>query len=190
MRSRLLILYGSTEGHTGKIAAAMAGTLRSLGADVDVVLARASGTGPFPEDYAAVIVAASVHDGKYQRAVRRWVRLHADALTGRPTAFVSVCLAILHRSPKVDRDLAEILERFMTTTGWRPDETKVVAGALPYTRYGWFTRWMMRRIVAKQGGDIDTSRDYEYTDWDDLADFTRRVAARVHVTSPETVGVA
>ena len=58
----------------------------------------------------------------------------------------------------------------------------MVAGALPYTRYGWIKRMMMRRIVAKAGGDTDTSRDYEYTDWNDLRvssrDFAELTAKR------------
>jgi len=29
----------------------------------------------------------------------------------------------------------------------------------------------MKHIVAKAGGDTDTRRDYEYTDWDDLRRF-------------------
>jgi menaquinone-dependent protoporphyrinogen oxidase len=29
----------------------------------------------------------------------------------------------------------------------------------------------MRRIAAKAGGDTDVSRDYEYTDWNDVRDF-------------------
>jgi menaquinone-dependent protoporphyrinogen oxidase len=32
-------------------------------------------------------------------------------------------------------------------------------------------KWIIRRIVAKAGGDTDTSRDYEYTDWQALAEF-------------------
>jgi menaquinone-dependent protoporphyrinogen oxidase len=62
---------------------------------------------------------------------------------------------------------------------------KFVAGALPYTRYNWLKRWIMRRIVAKAGGDTDTTRDFEYTDWEDLRAFARtfgrnlrKVAAR------------
>ena len=41
---------------------------------------------------------------------------------------------------------------------------KHVAGALLYTRYNIFKRWIMKRIVAKAGGDTDVSRDYDYTD--------------------------
>lgn len=186
MGGRILILYGTSEGHTAKVAAAMADSLRGAGADVDVVKARRSGAGPYPEDYAAVIVAASVHAGMYQRAVRRWVRAHAPALHARPTAFVSVCLAVLERTPDIDRQLGAIMTRFFRSTGWTPAESKVVAGALPYTKYGWLKRWMMRRIVAKAKGDTDTSRDYEYTDWDDLAEFVGRFASGVHL-QPEQV---
>jgi len=178
-RPQILVIYGTTEGHTLKVATAMARTLRAEGADVDLVNAAARGQDPRPDAYASVIVAASVHAGSYQAPVRRWVKAHAEALRARPTAFVSVCLAVLQRSPKVDEQLALTLRRFYDGTGWEPTESKIVAGALPYTRYGWLKRWLMRRIVAKAKGDTDTSRDYEYTDWDDLAAFTAKFGARV-----------
>jgi len=185
--SRILILYGTSEGHTAKVAARMAETLRAAGADVDVVKARGSGAGPYPEDYGAVIVAASVHAGTYQRPVRRWVRAHAAALDDRPTAFVSVCLAVLEKSPKVDQHLREIMQGFYKMTGWFPTESKVVAGALPYSKYGWLKRRLMLRIVAKAHGDTDTSRDYEYTDWKDLAEFVHRFAIEKHVVGHDAM---
>ena len=44
------------------------------------------------DDYDAVIVAASVHGGKFQRNVCRWVQAYADRLNAKPSAFVPVCL--------------------------------------------------------------------------------------------------
>ena len=41
----------------------------------------------------------------------------------------------------------------------------------------------MKRIAAKAGGDTDTSRDYEYTDWADLQRFADRFGARVRATT-------
>ena len=178
MTPAVLVLFGTTDGQTARIAAAIGGSLESTGLRADVVQA-GRGVDPRPEDYAAVVVAASVMAGGYQKAVRQWVRAHAAALHERPNVFVSVCLSVVNRTPKVDRDLAAILERFCTQTGWRPHEVKAVAGALKYTKYGWLKRWVMRRIVAKAGGDTDTSRDYEYTDWDDLREFSHRFAASV-----------
>jgi len=173
MRPRVLVIYGTTEGQTAKIAGAMAETLRKCGVSVDLAEA-GPGWDPEPEDYAAVIVAASVHAGGYQRPLRRWVSSHAKALRDRPTVFVSVCLAIVKPTPEVLKDLSAIMGRFFEATGWTPKETKSVAGALPYSKYGWLKRRLMRRIVAKAKGDTDMTRDYEYTDWDDLRAFTQR----------------
>ena len=55
--------------------------------------------------------------------------------------------------------------------------TARVAGALVYSRYGWFKARMLRRIVAKNGGDTDMSRDYEYTDWAAIDRFADDVLA-------------
>lgn len=167
--ARILVVYGTTEGHTAKIAFAMSETLHRNGADVDVQAADQGAVGP--DGYDAVIVAASVHAGRYQKPVRRWARTHAEVLSHKPTAFVSVCLGVLQHDEKVQRDLETIVEQFVATTGWRPGVVKFVAGALPYTKYGWLQRLVMKRIVAKAGGDTDTRRDYEYTDWDDLRHF-------------------
>ena len=66
----------------------------------------------------------------------------------------------------------------------------MVAGALPYTKYGWLKRMMMKRIVAKAGGDTDTTRDYEYTDWIDLRNFARDFAELAAQRSVEVAGIA
>ena len=179
--SRVSILYGTTDGQTRKIAEAIAATLREEHCVVDVVDAAAVSPDHTPRGYDGVIVAASVHAGGYQKTVMRWVRAHAAALNRTPSAFVSVCLAVLEQRPEAHRELAAIVERFFHRSGWRPTVTKLVAGALPYTRYGWLKKWVMKRIVAKAGGDTDTTRDYEYTDWTDLSAFARDFAARLTV---------
>ncbi len=167
--SRVLVLYGTTEGQTAKIAQFIGETLRAGGVAAAVI--DASAASPSPDDYDAVIVAASVHARGYQRAVQRWVRAQAQRLNQKPNAFVSVCLGVLQHEPKVAQELDAIVDHFLTSTGWRPAITKQVAGALRYSQYNWFTRWAMVRIVRKAGGDTDTSRDYEYTDWEDLRAF-------------------
>ena len=183
--SRILFLFGTTDGQTAKIVAAAADALRSEGESVEVVEARLEAPGPRPEDYQAVLVAASVHAGGYQRAVFRWVRDHADALNRIPTAFLTVCLAVLEDNPRSQKELAGIVQRFLVKTGWRPQLRKYVAGALLYTKYGWFKKFIMKRIATKTGGGTDTSRDYVYTDWDDLRATVRAFAASRHPASPK-----
>jgi len=167
--SRLLILYGTSDGHTAKIARFLASELGWYGVKVDVVDARVSN--PSPADYAGVLVAASLHAGRYQRSVVRWVRNHAEALRGKPSAFLSVCLEVMQKDLGVQRELGGIINRFETQTGWKPTRVKIVAGALPYTRYGWLKRLVMRRKMKQAGGETDVTRDHEYTDWADLLAF-------------------
>ena len=191
--ARILVLYGTTEGDTARVADSIGATLRAHGDMADVV--QASRPGPSPEDYSGIVIAASVHGGRYQTAVRRWVRMHAAVLGSKPTAFVSVCLGVLQHDPVVDRELAAIMARLLEDTGWRPTMTKIVAGALLYTQYGWLKRWLMKRIVAKARGDTDTRRDYEYTDWNDLRAFVEEFADRVRMSTavaarPSTTQVA
>jgi menaquinone-dependent protoporphyrinogen oxidase len=186
--TRVLIVYGTTDGHTAKIAASVAGTLREAGIDVEVTEAKRGR--PQADAFDAVIVAASVRGGRYQRGVRRWARANAPALNRRPGAFISVCLAVLQREEKVQQDVRAIMARFLIASGWRPTMTTMVAGALLYTRYNPLMRWIMKRIAASAGGDTDTSRDYVYTDWAALRAFVQDFAAGLrrgetaHAASP------
>ncbi len=177
--SKILVLYGTTEGHTATIAASIGGALTGLGFEVDVV--QAGTLDPQPSAFDGVIVAASLHAGRYQKAVRRWIRAHCSELNAKPTAFVSVCLAAASKRPAAIAEVDAIITRFAQQVGWTPTITKAVAGALLYTKYNVFIRWFMKRIAAAEGGDTDTSRDYDYTDWNALrafaGEFGRRVTA-------------
>ncbi len=186
--ARVLILYGTTDGHTRKIATAMAGVLTGEGSRVDTFDAKDVASDIRPEDYDGVIVAASIHLGGYQRAVRRWVRDHAEQLNRRRGAFVSVCLGILEQRAEAQREVREIMARFLADSGWSPTQSTTVAGALLYTKYGWLKKWIIRRIVAKAGGDTDTTRDFEYTDWNELRAFARAFAQQVDAV--HTAGAA
>jgi menaquinone-dependent protoporphyrinogen oxidase len=75
---------------------------------------------------------------------------------------------VLEKNPGTDAELQRRVDRFAQQTEWTPREIHFVAGALPWSKYGWLKTWVMRRIVARAGGDTDTSRDYEYTDWAEL----------------------
>ena len=178
--SRILVFYGTSEGHTAKVALAIGERLLAAGVAADVIQA---GTGdPRPSDYDGIVVAGSIHAGGYQWPLVKWLKAHCTELADRPSAFVSVCLGVRSQLAKERDEARAIPRRLAERLGWHPTAITVVAGALPYTRYNILTRWLMKRIVAAAGGDTDTSRDYEYTDWRALRDFTDRFAA---VVEPE-----
>ena len=171
----VLIIYGTTDGHTRKVAHRMADMVAELGIRVTTREAKKA-RDVRADAYDAVIITASLHARGYQHGVTRWIEANVDALRTRPTAFVSVCLAILEKDPVARHEANAIAERFVMQHSWRPNEIQVVAGALAYTRYGWLKKLIMRRIAAQAGGDTDTTRDHEYTDWDALEGFVHGFA--------------
>jgi menaquinone-dependent protoporphyrinogen oxidase len=179
--TRILVVFGTTEGHTEMIAAAIGHALTARGIDVNVI--QAGTIDPRPADYDGVIVAASVHRGQHQPAVGQWISAHLAELRLKPAAFVSAGLAVLpHDADGAAAD--ENVHRFLDALGWQPAVVKTVAGALPYSRHNLLARWSIRRIAARLGGDTDTSRDYDYTDWADLELFADGFAKRVAGTTP------
>jgi menaquinone-dependent protoporphyrinogen oxidase len=162
--SRILIAYGTTEGHTARIAQYMAGVIRNHGSEADTV--DLSSSTPDLHGYDAVIVGSSIHMGKHDGYVRYFVLQNCAALKRLPSAFFSVSLAAHDNTEEARKQVEGCIEQFVQQTGWRPDKIGVFAGALLYTHYGFFKRWIMRKIARDKGSpDLDTSQDYIYTDW-------------------------
>jgi menaquinone-dependent protoporphyrinogen oxidase len=160
----VLIVYGTTGGHTRRVAGRIASVVSEYGHAATLVDA-ASGAVPPVTAYDAVVVAASVHRRRHQPTVGRFVRANRVALTRRPTAFFSVSLSAAGSRTAHQADARGCADAFLVETGWRPSLVRLVAGELAYTRYPALTRWVLRLIAWRAGGATDTSRDHEYTDW-------------------------
>jgi menaquinone-dependent protoporphyrinogen oxidase len=115
--------------------------------------------------YGAFLVAASVLAGKHQRYVEQFVRNAAPLLNGRPSAFVSVSGSAGDASVARQAQAKVYVRAFLQSTGWSPRMTATFGGAIAYTRYGFFIRWVMKAMARHNGNPTDTSRDHELTDW-------------------------
>jgi len=104
--------------------------------------------------YAGVIVGASVHYGHHPAWLAAFLRKNPVPAACK-SAFFSVSLS-------ANQNYAE---RFLRQTDWAPQLTAVFAGALAYSKYGPIKRFAVRAFAAIAGHDTDTSRDYDYTDW-------------------------
>ncbi|MFB6166023.1 MAG: flavodoxin domain-containing protein [Haloarculaceae archaeon] len=168
--ARVLLLYGTSEGQTATIAERIGEVLSAAGHEPALVHAKHRPPGFALSDYDAVIVAASVHVGKHQKYVTRFVREHADELASMPSAFVSVSLSAAG-DEESQAEAAALIDEFVERTGWKPDHTLSAAGALRFSEYGLLTKFVMKQIAHSQSGDTDTARDYEYTDWESVESF-------------------
>lgn len=173
----ILIIYGTTEGQTRKIARFMEGVLTNAGNKVTI--ADASDEPPAPTGYDAVLIGASIHVHNYQSAVKHYITRYVTELNKIPGAFFSVCLAVASDAEEEHREAQNITTDFLEQTGWKPLMTTQIAGALKYTQYDFFKRLVMKMIAKKEGRTTDTSQDYEYTDWDAVKKFVSEFADKI-----------
>lgn len=167
----ILVAYGTTEGHTRKIAEFMADRLRSRGRTVDVVDTTTPAAEQIQPIYAGAFIGGSLHQHKHQSSLAHFIKANLGWLDTIPVAFFSVSLSMAGQDPEARAEAKQLAEAFLEETGLRPGMTRLIAGALKYTQYDFFKRYIMRQIAKDAGGDTDTSRDHEYTDWNDVARF-------------------
>jgi menaquinone-dependent protoporphyrinogen oxidase len=186
------ILYATREGHTRKIAEFLAAHLRHHGVEVD--LRDVAESAPRVDQYAAVVLAASVHLGKHEKEMVKLVRAQREALERIPTAFVSVSMSERgaedpdnspERQAQFSHDVQKVIDGFVAETGFHPGQVKPVAGALMYTKYNPLIRFVLKRISKKEGGSTDTSRNHDYTDWAALERFAAELAQSFAAPSQE-----
>jgi menaquinone-dependent protoporphyrinogen oxidase len=173
---KILIIYGSTEGQTKKIANFLKKEVESMGHEVSV--ADANEKPPKPSGYDLTLIGASVHMHKYQSAVLHYVKTNVEALNKTPSGFFSVCMATASGDAESLKERDEVTAVFLKDTGWKPAWVEQVAGALLYTQYDFFKKLIMRMIAKRHGESTDTSADHEYTDWPKLKTFLGKLLTR------------
>jgi len=176
--SSFLVLYGTGEGQTAKIAERIAATISERGHETSAIDVHNRPDSFTLKEYDAVVVGASIHVGKHQDEVRDFVTDNRDALSGMPTAFFQVSLSSANEEKR--EEAAGYVESFVTETGWHPDRIGQFGGALRFSEYGFLKRLMMKQIAK----DLLTHKrkptgDIEFTDWGAVDAFAADVAAFV-----------
>lgn len=174
---KILAVYGSNYGQAGSVVERIARALETRGHSVTVFKGDALPADLAVEDFDAAVLAASIRMGKYQPYMLAFAQRHGAALKDRPTAFVSVNGTQEESVPDWREEAAGYVREFLDKTGLAPRWTATFAGKLQYRSYDLFTRWIMKRITRGRGGPLDTSRDYEYTDWAAVDRFADELAS-------------
>ncbi|QSA18965.1 menaquinone-dependent protoporphyrinogen IX dehydrogenase, partial [Vibrio furnissii] len=63
------------------------------------------------------------------------------------------------------------IQTFLKKSPWQPALIGVFAGALYYPRYRFFDKMMIRFIMSMTGGETDTTKEVEYTNWEKVSQF-------------------
>jgi menaquinone-dependent protoporphyrinogen oxidase len=166
---KILIVYGTTEGQTRKIAGWIAGRVRQRGHEAELRDSAALLSDLDLTAFDAFIVAASVHHEHHQKAIINFVVAHRELLNVTPSAFISVSLSAVLEDEKVEAQ--RYLDQFVLATSWKPTMTLLIGGAARFTEYDYFQEQVIKFIVMRRGVTMGTNQDREFTDWNELGDF-------------------
>lgn len=171
----ILIVYSTVDGHTLKICERLQqviaqqgheATLASIDGKPDNGLAR----------FDRIVIGASIRYGKHRPQVYDFIERNRHVLESRPSAFFTV--NVVARKPEKNRpDTNPYLRQFRKITTWRPTEFGVFAGKINYPIYSFGDRQIIRLIMWLTSGPTDPRAVVEFTDWDAVEAFGRRICA-------------
>ena len=170
----ILLLYSGVYGHTRKISERMRARMQALGADVELQpLNPADGD---PAKYDAILIGASIRNGKHNPAVLDFIAQNKALLDEKPSGFFSVNL-VARKPHKNTPETNPYTKAFVAKSPWQPKLLGVFGGDLDYQRYSAFDRNVIRFIMWMTKGPTDPRTKDEYTDWDEVDRFAERFVA-------------
>ena len=174
MSRKVLIIFETVEGQTGKIGRYAADHARALAeivniADVD------SADRLSVNEYTHVILAAPVHERRHPRKFEALLAAKRRDLDGLKTLFLSVSLNAAF--PEGLEEAQDYVAEMSMRTGFEPGRTALVAGAIQTDKYDYFATQVVRYVVLR-GKKVDLNETHhEFTDWDALA---KTISAFLH----------
>lgn len=162
---KVLVVYATTEGHTRKIAHWVADWASIRGHETGII-----DCSDIPEEvdvdaWQSYILVGSIHMEKHQSSLVHFAKEHLDRLEECPAALISSSLTAVLEDADSQATARSYIGGLIEQTGWLPLASLPVGGALKYTQYDFFKKFILKVIAQRQGYPIDTTRDFEFTDY-------------------------
>jgi menaquinone-dependent protoporphyrinogen oxidase len=165
-----LIIYSSTDGQTIKICK----RIMSIIGDCKIVSIDEAKNENLSK-YGKVIVGASIRYGKHKPELYDYISDNIDHLIDTNASFFSV--NVVARKPEKNTPLTNpYVQKFLSISKWHPSLIGVFAGKIDYPRYGVLDKFMIRLIMWITKGPTDTKNVYEFTNWDDVDSFAKKIS--------------
>ena len=165
-----LIIYSSTDGQTIKICE----RIMSIIGDCKIVSIDEAKNENLSK-YGKVIVGASIRYGKHKPELYEYISENCDHLIDINASFFSV--NVVARKPEKNTPLTNpYVQKFLSISQWHPSLIGVFAGKIDYPRYGLIDKFMIRLIMWITKGPTDTKNVYEFTNWDDVDSFAKKIS--------------
>ena len=165
-----LIIYSSTDGQTIKICE----RIMSIIGDCKIVSIDEAKNENLSK-YEKVIVGASIRYGKHKPELYEYITENCDHLIDINASFFSV--NVVARKPEKNTPLTNpYVQKFLSISQWHPSLIGVFAGKIDYPRYGVLDKFMIRLIMWITKGPTDTKNVYEFTNWNDVDSFAKKIS--------------
>ena len=172
--ARILIVYSTTDGHTREICNRLRGIFEQQAHHVTLVPVVDAMDAEL-ENFDKIVVGASIRYGKHRPEAVAFIERNAQLLNRKPSAFFSV--SVVARKPAKNQPHTNpYVRKLLRRIAWRPREVGVFAGKIDYPRYGTLDRIIIRFIMWLTGGPTDPKAVVEFTDWQQVEAFGRRIA--------------
>ena len=171
---KVLLLHSSCEGQTIKILNYIE---QNLGEEYqcDYADIHLKPTIDF-SGYDRVLIGASVRYGHLNKKLYQFIDSNRENLEQTKVAFFCVNLTA-RKEGKDTPATSAYVKKFLLKSPWHPKMMAVFAGALRYPRYNFFDRTMIKLIMKLTGGETDTTKEVEYTDWQKVSNFSQQFRA-------------
>lgn len=170
--AKVLMLYGSIDGQTKKICLEIERCLREGGDDVvsgDVIFFSKT-----LKDYDKIILASSIRYGKHHPKILSLIEEESEFLNKIKSVFISVNL-VARKPEKRTKETNPYVSKFFRRSSWSPNLIGIFAGALDYSRYSFWDKYMIKLIMIITKGPVFSNLPIEYTDWDQVRDFADEI---------------
>ena len=163
-----IFIYSSSNGQSLKICETLNEEKESLILNIDRI------NSVNLDNFDQIIIGASVKYGDHNKKIYNFVKNNKILLKRKKTVFFSVN-ATARKSEKNKPNTNPYIIKFLKKTNWKPDHIGVFAGKIDFPNYNFLEKYIIKFIMWITNGPTDTTKTYEFTDWDAVKKFSREI---------------
>ncbi len=164
-----IFIYSSSNGQSLKICETLNEEKESLVLNIDRL------NSVNLDNFDQIIIGASVKYGDHNKKIYNFVKNNKILLKRKKTVFFSVN-ATARKSEKNTPNTNPYIIKFLKKTNWKPDHIGVFAGKIDFPNYNFLEKYIIKFIMWITNGPTDTTKTYEFTDWDAVKKFSREIS--------------
>ena len=166
---KILLTYSTVDGHTKTICEKILSYSKT--SQVDILPIDSSIN---IKDYDTVVIGASIRYGKYREEIFEFIKENEELLNSKDNAFFSVNV-VARKENKNKPETNPYLLKFLNKISWQPKILDVFAGKIDYPKYKFLDKYAIKFIMWITKGPTDTSKVYEFTDWNRVKSFAEKL---------------